>query len=247
MQHRKEMMTSNQKTEILEQRTRLSHNIHQFRTLQATYMPVVAHLIDMLPVSASDQQPEVTVLYLPSELSTLELSRCVPTLLDVEKLLREAQCNTTIERLRDQLFIKSRYLVHKGLHLRHQAANTRARALLDRNERKIRLHAAKYRDARAALLRIHGDNVSGFAWDELKQEDIRCMEDSEALEKRANKEVEAHRAEQEDADAFDIYGDKTTPGEGRRTLSWIWMAAASKGAGAELQMHDGESLLILLL
>jgi hypothetical protein len=241
-------MTFNQKAEVLEQRTRLSYNIHQLRTLQATYMPVVAHLIEMLPASASDQ-PEVTTLYLPSELDSHQLSRCVPGLLEKEKLLREAQCSSTIERLRDQLFIKSRYLVHKGLHLRHQAANTRARALLDRNERKIRLHAAKYRDARAALLRMHGDNVSPFPWEELKQEDIRCMEDSEALEKRANKEVEreAYRAEQEGADTSDIYGNKTTPGEGRRTLSWIWMAAASNGAEAELHMHDGESQFFIAL
>lgn len=234
-------MTFNQKADVLEQRTRLSQNLHQFRTLQATYMPVVAHLLQMHPASASDQPEDVT-LYLPSELSSHQLSRCVPALLDIEKVLREAQCNTTIERLRNQLFIKSRYLVHKGLHLRHQAANTRARALLDRNERKIRLHAAKYRDARAALLRMHGDNISRFPWEELKQEDIRCMEDSEALEKCANKEVEreAYRTSQEGTDAPDIYGNKTTPGEGRRTLSWIWMAAASNGAEAELHMHDGE-------
>jgi hypothetical protein len=201
-------------------------------------MPVVAHVETLSAPSASDW-PEIIALYLPSSLSTLQLSRCAVALLEIEKPLREAQCHAALECLRDQLFMKARYLVHKGLHLRHQAANTRARALLDRNERKIRLHAAKYRDARAALLRIHG-NTSGFDWEELKPEDIRCMEDPEALEKRANKEVEreALRAGQDGASAA---GKKTTPGEGRRKLSWIWMAAAS--SASEVEMHESKSYL----
>jgi hypothetical protein len=162
----------------------------RFRNLQTTYMPVVTHLLASRPPSSASEQPEVTPLYLPSELSALQLSQCVPGLTDIEKKLREAQCSSSLERLRNQLFIKTRFLVHKGLHLRHQAATTRARSLLDRNERKIRLHAAKYRDARAALFRLHGDDVSSFEWEELKEEDIRCMEDPDALEKRAMKAAE---------------------------------------------------------
>jgi len=66
------------------------------------------------------------------------------------------------------------------------------------------------------------------------------MEDPEALEKRANKEVEleAIRRTQGAADTTDIHGMKT-PGEGRRILSWIWMAAAS-GATEDSRMHDGK-------
>jgi hypothetical protein len=195
-------------------------------------MPVVAHLLELQPTRLASQQPEMAMLYLPSELSILQLSRCVPGLLEMERPLREAQCNAAVERLRDQLFVKSRYLVHKGLHLRHQAANTRGRALLDRNERKIRLHAAKYRDARAALLRIYEGDLSGFEWEELKQEDIRCMEDSEALEKRANKETEREALRRG-------HGKEMVTLGGKRMLSWIWMAAAS-GSEVDAQMHGGE-------
>jgi hypothetical protein len=188
----------------------------RFRILQATYMPVVAHLLASRSSSLDSEQPEVTTLYLPSELSALLLAQCSPGLVDLEKQLREAQCISSLEQLRNQLFIKARFLVHKGLHLRHQAATTRARALLDRNERKIWLHAAKYRDARAALLRHH-DDASNFEWEELKQEDIRCMEDSDALEKHQS---------------------KATLGESRRKLSWIWMGAAQGASDA--RMHDGK-------
>ena len=185
-------------------------------------MPVVVRLLASRPPSSTSEQPEAVTLYLPSDLSVAQLSQCTPGLTELERQLREAQCSSSLEHLRNQLFIKTRFLIHKGLHIRHQAATTRARALLNRNERKIRLHATKYRDARAALLRTHGDDVSSFEWEELKQEDIRCMEDPDALEKRA---VNA------------------TLGESRRKLSWIWMAAA-QGAEGDARMHDG--ILVLL-
>ena len=132
----------------------------QFQTLQTTYMPVIAHLLTSHPASSALEQPEVVPLYLPSELSSLQLSQCVPGLTYLEMQLREAQCSSSLELLQNQLFIKARFLVHKGLHLCHQAATTRARALLNQNEHKIQHHVAKYRDARAALLR-HVD-VSSF-------------------------------------------------------------------------------------
>jgi hypothetical protein len=69
-------------------------------------------------------------------------------------------------------------------------------------------------------LRHHGDDLSSFEWGELKQEDIRCMEDPDALEKRAT---------------------NATLGESRRKLSWIWMAAA-RGAEGDARMHDGKQL-----
>ena len=86
-------------------------------------------------------------------------------------------------------------------------------SLLDWNERKIWHHAAKYWDARSALLRTHGSTLA-FNWEELKPEDIQSMEDPEALEKRADKEVEreALRAGQGGANTV---GKKTMPGEGR--------------------------------
>ena len=67
------------------------------------------------------------------------------------------------------------------------------------------------------------------------------MEDPEALEKHADKEVkcEALRAGQGGANAA---GKKTMPGEGRCRLSWIWLATAS--SGSEVEMHKSELLFI---
>ena len=52
----------------------------------------------MLPALASDQPKDAT-LYLPLELTSHQLSQCVPALLDIENVLQEAQCITTIEHL----------------------------------------------------------------------------------------------------------------------------------------------------
>lgn len=185
---------------------------------EMAYMPVIVQLLTTcLPLSASEQ-PEVTSLYLPSKLLALQLLQCRPGLVDLKKQFHEAQCSLSIEHLHDQLFIKTWFLVHKGLHLCHQAANTQAHVLLDQNKRKIQLHAVKYRDVRVALLRFHGDNMSSFEWEELKQEDIQCMEDPDALEKHAM---------------------NATPGESKHKLSWIWMAVA-QGTEGNARMYDSK-------
>ena len=212
------------KAEILELRTRLSHSMAWFRILQVTYMPVIAHLLTSCPPSSALKQSEVATLYLPSELSAIQLSQCMPGLRELEKQLHEAQCSSSLKPLRNQLFIKTRFLIHKGLHLCHQAATTQAHALLDRNEHKIRLHAAKYWDARAALLRYQGDDELSFEWEELKQEDIQCMEDPNALEKHAMK------------------ASKPMLGESRCKLSWIWMAAKEPKAMLECTMVQSITL-----
>jgi hypothetical protein len=211
-------ISDQKKVEILELCTKLSHSMARFQNLQATYMPVVTHLLILCPPSSALEQPKVTSLYLPSQLSAIQLSLCMPGLTDIEKKLHEAQCSSSLEHLWDQLFIKTQFLVHKGLHLRHQAAGTWACALLNWNKVKIWLHVAKYRDACAALLKYHGDDTLSFEWEELKQEDIRWMEDPEALKKRAMNAM---------------------PGESKHKLLWIWMAAAS-GAEGNAHMHNGE-------
>lgn len=188
-------------------------------------MLVIAHFFTLRPPSALEQ-PETTLLYLPSELLAIQLSLCTPGLTDLKKQLCKAQCSLSLLCLCDQLFIKTQFLVYKGLHLHHQAANTRACTLFNGNKSKIRLHAEKYRDARAALLRQHnGEDTSCFKWKELKQEDIQCMEDPEALKKCAM---------------------NATPGESMHKLSWIWMAA-TRGAEDDARMHDGKQISFILL
>jgi hypothetical protein len=179
-------------------------------------------------------------------------SGCIPGLSNTEQELRDAQCLSSLEQLRNHLHIKSRLITHKGIHVRHQGPNTRARALIKRNETKIRQLTQKYQDARAALLLLAGGNDAAVGWEVLKEEDVRCMEDSEELEKRANREHERQlrrdRRERDEAAEGDAGADEyvppapKTPGEGRRTISWLWLAAG-QGAAADPGLLNGKCRL----
>ncbi|KII90035.1 hypothetical protein PLICRDRAFT_108435, partial [Plicaturopsis crispa FD-325 SS-3] len=131
--------------------------------------------------------PENEPLYLPSALNQEDLKACTPGLGSIEDKLRDAQCAMSLERLRVQLHIKSRYLTYKQFETRHQHMAIRTRTLITRNETKIQLHAAKYQDARKAKISLAGGDASAVGLRELKKEDCRCMEDSEELERRAQK------------------------------------------------------------
>ena len=179
-------------------------------------------------------------------------------LLEIEKQLRDAQCRTSLALLRNQLTIKTRFLIHKKNHSRHQKRNTRSRTIVARNESKIRLHSEKYQAAWRALVAIEGGAEARVGWNRLRKEDIRCMEDPEVLSKKAEKKKAARARElrrnaelqamgefpliasgsasrsvddNEDDDDDDAY----TLGESRRQVSWIWTLAGKTGTDEELE------------
>lgn len=220
------------------------------RTLQATYSP--GSIVALEAREADPEElPENEPLFLPS---SLPAEGCTPGLGDIEWLMRDAQCRSSLVRLRNQLHIKSRYLNYKKLHARHQGANTRSRTIVTRNESKIRLHSEKYQAARAALVLLEDGDESKIGWRRLRKADIRCMEDEEGLERKEKKrqrmaerrrrreaELREHgeevpQWEEEDGDDE----EEGESGEGRREVSWIWTVAGTSGTDANL--HDGEFL-----
>jgi hypothetical protein len=124
-----------------------------------------------------------------------------------------------------------------------------------RNESKIRLHSEKYQTAWEAIRRLNGGDESMVGWNVLRKDDIRCMEDSEDLRKKA-KECEAQRArwqkknaqlrahgllpsEVDDDMAVDDDGEDAGPAErgaeNRCQVSWIWTIAGTEGMDAALE------------
>jgi hypothetical protein len=149
-----------------------------------------------------DEQPENVPLFLLSVLSQVQRSlESVAGLAAIEEKLRDAQCSTALDRLRNQLHVKSRLLVYKHWQARHQGANTHSRTLVERNESKIRLHSEKYQMAWEAKLRLVGRDPAKVGRQILRKEDIRCMEDAEELVRDADKrKAQAERCRQrEDA------------------------------------------------
>ncbi|KAJ7753859.1 hypothetical protein B0H16DRAFT_1316820, partial [Mycena metata] len=193
-------------------RTKLIRRLDRLRKLQQTYTP--ASIVALEGRDAPPEElPENEPLFLPSALSEAEREAgCTLGLLEMEMLLRDAQCRMSLVRLRNQLHIKTRYLNYKKLHARHQGPNTRARTIVTRNETKIRLHSEKYQTAWNAILAVAGGDESKVGWKKLRKADIRCMEDAEDL---ALKEEKRKRA--------------------RREVSWIWTTMGMSGTDAGLE------------
>lgn len=114
--------------------------------------------------------------------------------------MRAAQCEEALESLRNQLAVKSRYLMYKGTNVRHQGPNTKARALLQVNEAKICVCAECYHVAYNAWVHLAG---SGHPeWRELRAEDIVMQ-----LGEDVNGNLDDTHIRRK---------------ESRRTASWIW-------------------------
>jgi hypothetical protein len=245
-------VTNTQKAELVDQQTHLGRNLARFRTLQSTYTPASLRYLSSRPVN-SNLFVEDTPLYLPSALNIVDRSTDITCdTATMEATLREAQCRTSLEQLRTQLHIKSRLLTYKERQVRYQGANTRARSLIDRNDAKIKAHAAKYRDAREALMKLQGADEATFGWRILEDRDIRCMEDPEKLDKdearrEARQEREASKNPQ--ADKGKKTKDQTTAtggpgvGEGRRTVSWLFIDSET-GDGSMKDIYEGINILL---
>ncbi|KAJ7017384.1 hypothetical protein C8F04DRAFT_1200656 [Mycena alexandri] len=255
----KKAQSTVQQTDMGALRTKLIRRLDRLRKLQQTYTP--ASIVALEGRDAPPEElPENEPLFLPSALSDAERETgCSAGLLEMELLMRDAQCRISLVRLRNQLHIKARFLNYKKLHARHQGANTRARTIVTRNESKIRLHSEKYQAAWNAMLAVVGDE-SKVGWRKLRKADIRCMEDADdlalkeekrkrALDRRKRKyhELLSHGedvAEWEEDEDEEGEGEEEgnrgkgagrTAGESRREVSWIWTTMGLSGSDEGLE------------
>ncbi|KAJ7720993.1 hypothetical protein B0H16DRAFT_1666372 [Mycena metata] len=204
-------------------RTALIRRLERLRKMQDTYSP--ASIVALQDRDAPlEELPKDEPLFLPSMLSEEQrLTGCSTGLLEKERRLRDAQCRTSLVRLRNQLHIKARFLNYKKLHARHQGANTRARTIVNRNESKIRLHSEKYQAAWRALVRIAGGDELKVVWKKLRKSDIR--------KRGGKKRSRDGRGKEEEEEGPNRRG----AGESRREVSWIWTAAGTSGTDTDLE------------
>ncbi|KAJ7485477.1 hypothetical protein FB451DRAFT_1392216 [Mycena latifolia] len=230
-------------------RSKLNRGVARFRKLQATYSPGALQALSKR-MAPADELMEDTPLVLPSALTEAEQEAggCTAGPLKMEEEMRRAQCRTALVRLRNQLHIKSRFLLYKKIHSQHQGMNTRSRTIVARNESKIRLHSEKFQMAWAALLKITGDEAK-VGWPKLKKEDIRCMQDQEELSRNAAKRRKANEQRRRKEDELREQGELppleddgddgddmvTRGGENFREVSWIWMVVGTAGTDEELE------------
>ncbi|KIM80445.1 hypothetical protein PILCRDRAFT_9627 [Piloderma croceum F 1598] len=206
-------------------------------------MPAALQRLATSPAaSVGDTAIELTEnvpLMLPSSLSEDERATgCTPQLVTIEQQLREAQCQSSLERLRMQLHIKSQLRIYKEHNIHHQGPNTRTHGLLDRNNVKIRLQRDKYRAARQALIHLPGGTEAVKRWHKLKDCDLRCMEEKDTTSQEREKERRRVEKEKKTKKNQRQGGNTIAPGEGRREISWLWMGTATGDETDEMGMHD---------
>jgi hypothetical protein len=118
----------------------------------------------------------------------------------------------------------------------------RTRKVIDDNDIKIKVFQDKYNTARKALIEL-GANKVEMEWKEVRDANLRCLEDEEVDVKR-----EERRKRQ--AERMLKKGKENTlsgpgPGEGHRKISWIW-----EGPGGDPDtstgLHEGENDTLLL-
>ncbi|KAJ7889382.1 hypothetical protein B0H14DRAFT_2561881 [Mycena olivaceomarginata] len=249
----KKAKTTTQQVDMGVLRTKLIRRLERLQKLQNTYSPGSIIALEKRKAPA-DEQPESEPLFLPSALTEAErgLGGCTEGLLEMELLMRDAQCHGAIVKLRNQLVIKARFLNYKSLHSRHQGANTRSRTI-------ICLHSEKVSDGVGGIVFARGEKEAEMGWRKLRKADIRCMEDAEDVKRKAEKrkrakerrkkkleELLSHGAklpvwaeegseDDEDLMEADTGTDQVT--ESRREVSWIWTGAAL--SGTDVGLEDG--------
>ncbi|KAJ6474079.1 hypothetical protein DFH09DRAFT_1343353 [Mycena vulgaris] len=252
---RKDLSTK-QTAEMLEKRTKLGCYMARFRTLQGVYTPLQA--LSEHPASPPGKEEEVAghvenvPLYLPSALSEAQqVLGCFKGVVKIEERLCDAQCRSALEQIRSHLHVKSHFRTYKSGNARHQGATTRLRNLMNRNDGKIRLHAEKYVAAWEAKWRLVGTDLVG--WRRLNpKKDLRCMDSEEdRAQRNARKVLGKKRAVGEKATAEDKEDGvgkgqrrKGKTGEGKHTISWIWMGTDTSSSATEKAILTGTYFFI---
>jgi hypothetical protein len=183
-----------QAVDVQEKRAVLYRRITKWQDVQSFYMPGVVPGGGQEVPDGEALHPEDILLHLPSGIPT---SQNVPeSLVDIEKRLRVAQADDALVELRRLLRITLGLWDYKFNKLGPgQRANTRTRSIIAKFQEKIKRCVTRYRVARLALAKLDLTGSWSERFPELKAEDVRGP------------------GKREDGES-----------EGRRELSWIWMA-----------------------
>lgn len=225
-----------QKTDLLERRAKLDRNLAKFRTIQHVYLPLALEQLEQPTTNAASpnatENAENAALFLPSGLPASE--RILPSLkpyIDMEIEFRKAQLNTSIQGIRNHLYIRTRLNIQRSLHTRHQRASRGARDILARNDRKIEGFKGQYRDAWSAMANLVGPD---HGYRQLLDSDVRSYVDRDidaikSTRKVLGKRDSEGRSRRQPDDALFEGGDS------RAELSWIWTEVGDQ--------EDSEALL----
>ena len=184
--------TSLQKAQILEKKNTFFRKLASWQEVQAFYLPTVATLRN------KDKDVDKIELFLPSQIrNSLNWDDRLRRLGEYEWLLRQAQAQDSLTKMRDLLRLQDFLIQKKKNWSRGVQQNTRSQSEINQAQKKIQACTTKYRAAHSALHIL-----------------------AEILEKGNTWSVEFRQLNDDDIKGLPAEGW----GEGTRTLSWIWIA-----------------------
>ena len=199
--YKKTKTTTLHAAELLEKRNSLRRRIEMWREVQLHYMPGIAQA-RAPPPPTQPEKPETTQLCLPSNMpSSLWATGCLPGLVDKERRLRLAQADDALAEIRRQLRIAATIRDYKKSIGPSQKLGLKTRSLLNRFHDKTLRCARRYSAAYEALKALDPNGQWTTRLQHLDHtRDIRGP----------------HRDEDDES-------------EGRREMSWIWLAGRADG------------------
>ncbi|EDR03963.1 uncharacterized protein LACBIDRAFT_330859 [Laccaria bicolor S238N-H82] len=237
-------LTIRQENELQRRRLLLQREIKRFRNLQALYMPAatvmsVEHesIQRELPETQRDSiEPEHQPLWLPSALPSAQRTHnCSTVLVDIEIKLCKAQCHDILDKIRNVQRGRLAFIGFRNRNIRGQNPNTRAKDTLDRLEDKTKSLAVKYRNSRKALLELLGPGEWEKTLRKLSKGDLTTPDGEEISIYDPNDPVGLDGRERSKKQRKI---DKLGLGQGKKTVSWIWMSADAIGDGSDAELHE---------
>ncbi|KAJ7436521.1 hypothetical protein B0H11DRAFT_1754802 [Mycena galericulata] len=225
------LVTADRSSQIQELRIALLKKLRTYERLQLVFMPGVAALREaeeeMRDRDVPAPKAEHVKLWLPSGLSAAQRrSACRRGVAAVESRLRRGQCADALTTLRSRLHAQRHIIAWRNSNAAGQNSSTRSATLIGRVGDRVARVAAKYRQARAALIELEGpDHVPEFK--ELKDEDLRVDLEEES-DMAARKKL---------ARLGSTKRSRNEPAARKKGMSWIMMVGGGPGED-DAELHD---------
>ncbi|KAL4259108.1 hypothetical protein AB1N83_010863 [Pleurotus pulmonarius] len=201
-----------QRSQLIERRSRLQRRIIAWCQLQSLYMPGVLSLRDSAHENPSPLAESVH-LFLPS--AVIANNPCDKKLAGYEWRLCYGLAFDCLAELRRHLLVLNTMYQSKDQLIRGQHHNTRSNGLIQGVQTRIKYVSHKYRACRSALVSLSEPLRKGDEWESilrpLLDTDIRGLREGE---------------------------DASSSSEGRRQLSWIWSSQRTNAAELTLGMNE---------
>ncbi|KAK7025589.1 hypothetical protein VNI00_015882 [Paramarasmius palmivorus] len=227
--------TANQKRQ-----TTLLLRIRSFRKEQAKHFPAIRPVLEALDATEK-VSPQHMVVHLSSSETltpTIQSLLRTPELVSIEIRLREAQGSDALIKLQGHLRARSLVSMYRDRTVKSQSQYTRHRALEEQLQHRIEAACSTYRVARAALLRLQGPGDWMKVYQELKDKDVRAINERILCEQEKEQfRQDLLRAGVSESDLAGylngVVAVTTKPlrGESKRiTPSWIWYKTLPDGS-----------------